>query len=200
MTPYWLVVALQGHKGRAGVLGEPGSIGKTVSNLHTCTQTPIHVHVVQPCTLTHHWGSAEARISSNEAPRGTWLALIWLRLVRPGPGPAVSMQRARWKGWWRARYMKGRMRESGIAQPSHLAVLSRANEHTVGSKGAASQAPGISLWSSHTRRRSKQSTHQVTTPPRQTSVVEALTQGFTVVLLSVFFFLKTTSTSCLHPH
>lgn len=116
-----------------------------------CTQTPILVNVVRSCSLTHHSGPAEARISSNEAPRGTWLALIWLRLVRPGPGPAVSMQRARWKGWWRARYIKGRMRESGFAQPSHLPVLSRANEHSVGSEGAASQAPGISLWSSHTR-------------------------------------------------
>ncbi len=90
------------------------------------------------------------------------------------------------------------MRESGIAQPSHLAVLSRANEHTVGSKGAASQASGISLWSTHTRRRSKHSAHQVTTPPRQTSVVEALTQGFTAALPSLFFFLKTASMSCLH--
>lgn len=41
--------------------------------------------------------------------------------------------------------MKSWMRESGLARASHLAVLSRANEHTVGSKGAASQAPGISL-------------------------------------------------------
>lgn len=132
------------------------------------------MHVVKSCTLKHHSGPAEARISSNEAPRGRWLALIWLRLVRPGPGPAVSMQRARWKGWWRARYKKRRMRGSRFTQPSHLGVLSRANEHMVGSKGAASQAPGISLWSSHTRglRCSKHSSHQVTSSPRQPSSLD----------------------------
>lgn len=47
--------------------------------------------------------------------------------------------------------MKRRMRQSGFAHPSNLYVLSWANEHKVGSKGAASQAAGISLWSSHTR-------------------------------------------------
>lgn len=97
------------------------------------TQNPNKYMLYSLAKLTHHSVPAEARISSNEAPWGTWLALIWLRLVRPGPGHAVGMQQARWKRWWRARYMKGRMRESGFVQLPHLTVLSRANEHTVGS-------------------------------------------------------------------
>lgn len=159
----------------------------------------IHVYVVQSHTLTHHWWPAEAGISSNEAPRGTWLALIWLRLVMPGPGPAVSMQRTRWKGWWTARYMKGRMRESGFMQPSHLGVLSRANEHMVGSKGAARQAPGISLRFYHTRslRRAKHSTdHKLP--------LQYFRSGHDVRLhcccAAVFFFFSAAAkTSCLHP-
>ncbi len=50
MTPYWLIVALQGHKGRAGVLGEPGSIGKTVSGT-VCTRALKHPYMYTPYSL-----------------------------------------------------------------------------------------------------------------------------------------------------
>lgn len=122
MIPCWLIASPQGHKGRAGILGDAGSIGRMVSCPHlaraeltSSRPSPRHIHVVTSHTLAHHWRAAEARISSNEDPWGRWLALIWVRLVRPGPCPAASMQPARWKGCWRARYMKRSMRKSGVS-------------------------------------------------------------------------------------
>lgn len=68
-------------------------------------------------------------------------------ISQAGPWLCCLLAPRQMKGMWGARYMKRRMRESGFAQPSHLAVLSKANEHSVSSNGVASQATGVSLWS-----------------------------------------------------
>ena len=61
--------SLQGHKGRSGILGDPGSIGKSVSCTNLCTQTPARARVAHSPTIQERQRRGLALMKP--PPRGT---------------------------------------------------------------------------------------------------------------------------------